>query len=500
MLRLRSLVYCAALVLSACGGGSGGSSSGPPPGASELSATITPASQPALPSNVPVQVQFSEPVNAGSTQVTGSFLALGPVRQWSADGDTLTLAPPAGGWPRGQGGTLSVQATARSGATMGAPATATFHVPLSLTTGHAALRAIGQADLVTATSGLAADKLSFPRGSVAVAPDGRVFIGEYVNPRILGFASLSAAAADLVLGQPDFVTGTTGVAQGSYARIVQVSIAGGRMAAADAANNRVLLWSTIPAASGALPDVVLGQPGFVTDGFGCTATGMFFPESVVLTPDGKLLVADSDNHRVLVWLTIPTANGTPPDLVLGQSTFTRCRTNDDNQDNANDGFPSARTLRRPSALWSDGQRVVVSDTDNNRVLVWHTFPTANFQPAALVLGQGAFDRARSNDDNQDGATDAASARTLWIPSNGVHSNGVQLAVADSGNNRVLVWNTFPTSNFQPADAVLGQSNFTSVAAATSATGMSAPAGLLFHHDKLLVTDRLNHRVLVFQSP
>ena len=35
-----------------------------------------------------------------------------------------------------------------------------------------------------------------------------------------------------------------------------------------------------------------------------------------------------------------------------------------------------------------------------------------------------------------------------------------LFVADTQNNRVMVWNTLPTKNNQPADFVLGQPNFT----------------------------------------
>ena len=35
-------------------------------------------------------------------------------------------------------------------------------------------------------------------------------------------------------------------------------------------------------------------------------------------------------------------------------------------------------------------------------------------------------------------------------------------MADTQNNRVLIWNTIPTKNNQPADLVLGAPNFTTV--------------------------------------
>lgn len=506
MQRWLYLVSCAVLALSACGGGSGPAAEdaggAPPPGTAVLTASITPGGQ-SLAAATPLEVKFSGDVDPASLQLGGSFMALGPATRWSS-ADTLNLDPPAGGWPRGQGGTLTVQATGTGGATMAGAATARYLVPLQLASGMPAVGAIGQANLTSGTPQAAgASTLSSPQGNVAVAPDGRLFVPDYVYHRVLGFPTVpttSGAAADVVLGQPDFTSTAAGTTQGTFTRPMQIAINAGRMAVVDFSNSRILLWNTVPAASGALPDVVLGQADFVSSTTACAATGMFFPESVAITPDGKLIVSDTENHRVLVWRTVPAANATPPDVIVGQSVATRCRRNDDNQDNVADAAPSARTLYRPRGLWSDGERLVVVDSDNNRVLVWNTFPAANFQPADLVLGQGSFARRTPNDDDQDGVTDAVSARTLSGPYNGVHSNGVQLAVADSGNNRVLVWNSFPTASFQPADAVLGQPDFVTAAPGTAANRMNFPTGVLFHQDKLLVSDRLNSRVLVLQSP
>lgn len=55
---------------------------------------------------------------------------------------------------------------------------------------------------------------------------------------------------------------------------------------------------------------------------------------------------------------------------------------------------------------------------------------------------------------------SASAATLLYPS-GLWSDGEQLIIADAWNHRVLVWNTFPTKNGQAADIVLGQQDFES---------------------------------------
>ncbi len=145
------------------------------------------------------------------------------------------------------------------------------------------------------------------------------------------------------------------------------------------------------------------------------------------------------------------------------------------------------------------------------MLIWNSFPTTNFQPADLVLGQSDFTHNQYNDDNQDGVADATpTARTLFDPYVGVWSNGRQLFVTDSSNNRVLVWNSFPTTNFQPADEVLGQSDFVhdqynddnqdgTPDATASARTLNYPVGVFVRRDKLLITDNGNHRVLVFKS-
>ena len=65
--------------------------------------------------------------------------------------------------------------------------------------------------------------------------------------------------------------------------------------------------------------MVVGQPDFDTSDFDCTADSLGSPETATVTPNGKLVVTDSENHRVLIWNALPTANGQPADLVLGQA-------------------------------------------------------------------------------------------------------------------------------------------------------------------------------------
>ena len=198
--------------------------------------------------------------------------------------------------------------------------------------------------------------------------------------------------------------------------------------------------------------------------------------------------------------------------MLGQQDATQCAHNDDDQDGTIDTTPTARTLYSPSSVWTDGTRLVVSDFGNHRVLVWNSFPTRHFQPADTVLGQSDFAHSTANDDDQNGAVDTTpSARTLYRPL-AVTGNGVQLAVADFENNRVLIWNRMPTAPFQPADVVLGQGDFNrsqyndtdqdGVRDATpSAYTTSSPNGLLFHGNRLVMVQSVSggNRAIVFEG-
>ena len=75
-----------------------------------------------------------------------------------------------------------------------------------------------------------------------------------------------------------------------------------------------------------------------------------------------------------------------------------------------------------------------------------------------------------------------------------------LWVADLGNNRILQYKP-PFITGEDASLVLGQANFTSGGSATSNSGLSGPAYIAFDaNDNLWVTDSFNNRVLEFEPP
>ncbi|MEP0985105.1 hypothetical protein [Ekhidna sp.] len=62
------------------------------------------------------------------------------------------------------------------------------------------------------------------------------------------------------------------------------------------------------------------------------------------------------------------------------------------------------------------------------------------------------------EDTKRNSGESVSASSLHYPS-GLWSDGKRLIVADAWNHRVLIWNQFPHQNGQPADVVLGQPDF-----------------------------------------
>jgi hypothetical protein len=89
-----------------------------------------------------------------------------------------------------------------------------------------------------------------------------------------------------------------------------MTIAGGKLFVADPTNDRVLIWNTMPSATGVAANVVLGQNDFASSASGAGLASMNAPSSVAVL-DGKLVVSDTGNSRLLVFDPIPETNGAP---------------------------------------------------------------------------------------------------------------------------------------------------------------------------------------------
>lgn len=378
-----------------------------------------------------------------------------------------------------------------------APATATAEVVypfVSFTDGQPASFVIGQPDMVSVTE-TADDKfLGEPYGRVLIV-NGVLYVPDDGAGRVMGYSEVptaSNASADFVLGKANFTDTTSTVSASTMLGPGTLDTDGNRLFVTDYWNSRVLIYDTVPSTDGAAASLAIGQPDLESGAPACSATGLHFPESVTYAA-GRLIVADSENNRVLIWNTVPEEDGVAADIVLGQASFTTCASNDDDQDGTSDAAPSDRVMYYPSDAWSDGEKLIVADPNNNRVLIWNEFPTTNFAAADAVLGQTDFNSSLAGV----GATGMDYPYYL-------HSNGNQLFLSDNNNNRVLVWDSLPSSSTEPADRVLGQVDFDSNlfnagGASVNATGLDGPAGVFVYGEQLFVVDNSNDRVLVFDA-
>lgn len=428
----------------------------------------------------------------------------------------------------------------------------TFSLPLS--SGAAATAVLGQ---LTFMGNLPNRGLGTPGNNTLALPHGlwqvndgmqRLFVSDVNNNRVLRFTN-GAKTADLVLGQKDFTSnlgnrGGAPAADTLYAP-TDVTSDGTRLAITDWGNQRVLIWQSLPQVNDAPADVVIGQPDFTSQLANAAPlrSGLLFRSPAAVSSDGtRLVVADSGNHRVLVWNQMPSSGAVPPDLVLGQSDFT--------SESANRGLttPSAATLSNPRSVALDGGRLAVADTDNHRVLLWNQIPGQSGVPADFVIGQTSFgiktpqppasglnmpmgvflyqgmlfvaDTGNNRilgyaDPFRAGATASVvigqpdfdmvvankggqSAGSLDMPRAILVQEG-QLLVADTGNNRVLVFKNLPTVNFQRADLVIGQLDFGSSYSRADRTRLEAPGGLLVHAGRLYVSSTNQNRVLYWNQ-
>ena len=218
-----------------------------------------------------------------------------------------------------------------------------------------------------------------------------LFVSDTDNHRLLHYPLPVAAdkpPADATCGQANFTSiqpnrGAGTPSRNSMSSPAHVATDGTRLYLADRGNHRVLVWESLAdAAAGLDPDLVLGQPDFNSNlpnrGGAPGAGTLSGPRGVAATPE-RLVVADSDNHRVLIWQPPPATDGQPATEVLGQPDFT---TVGPNATSATGGTcaatdtcpggtaprPDADTLFRPGAAWLEGDELWVSDTCNHRVL------------------------------------------------------------------------------------------------------------------------------------
>lgn len=339
-----------------------------------------------------------------------------------------------------------------------------------------------------------ASQMYAPRG---VWLDGtRLVVADSGNHRILIWHRMpehDGAPADVVLGQPDFESEGAAAGGRSKARGLHlptaVTMIDGKLVVADAWHHRVLVWHMLPTTSYVPADVVIGQPSLEdcepNRGESVSATTLYWPYGVGMG-GGWFWIADTGNRRVLGWPTLPL-EGEAPHVILGQPSAT------DNSENRG-GAPDARSFRWPHAVAGDADTLYIADAGNHRILGWTPSPRADVA-ASLVLGQQDFSSNEELPHRKQGA------HRLRFPY-AIASGSERLVVADTANNRVLVWPSLPRKGVQlSAAAVLGQVDFDAAGEnrwkAVASDTLCWPYGIAMHGDRLAIADSGNNRVVLW---
>ena len=190
-----------------------------------------------------------------------------------------------------------------------------------------------------------------------------------------------------------------------------------------------------------------------------------------------------------IYPQVPLSNFMPANGVLGTTDFV-----------TNTNYlepPTSSSLGEPFCVTTDlaTGKLFVADRDNRRVLRFSsTNKMINGSVAEAVFGQPDFVTRSAN-------TGGISAATMNNPNSVcVDANGV-LWVADRDNHRILRFNNASTKlSGANADGVLGQPDFVTNTAGTTAGKVNTPTSVFVDGSgRLWVADRLNNRVLRFDN-
>jgi uncharacterized protein (TIGR03437 family) len=287
-------------------------------------------------------------------------------------------------------------------------------------------------------------------------------------------------APNLIVGVELFLSGNGLSASGM---VLDNSVSPPHLYISDPGNNRILGFNNALTVGATTPpaaaDMVIGQPNFKTseinypsgNALSPSATGLYEPIGVAVDNKGNLYVADAGNGRVVRFPApfsqagCPSACAAQPtaNLVLGQNNFTTVIQN-----------ASANSMHTPwgLALFADdpgavplGGSIAVSDSYYNRVLVFKKPSGGDFssgQSAATVIGQSSFSAV----------TPGNSQGQFYAPRGICSDTSDRLYVADSGNGRVMEFTQAPegTTNGPTAtNSITGLNNPYAVAINSSTT-------------------------------
>lgn len=347
--------------------------------------------------------------------------------------------------------------------------------PTTFSTNMNARYVIGQANMTANSANrggaAAANTLKDPLG--VVVRDDKLYVADGGNNRVLVYNTLPTSdgvAADGVIGQPDFTTTASGTTASTLSGIQMIATDGTYLAVAEWGNHRVSFW---PLAAPTAASQFWGQINGTSNSTGLNDHAFNAPAGLAYA-GGKFYVGEAGNNRVLTFDGSAISTNQSAQYVTGQLNMTSNSTGAGNTE-----------LGQVYSVSSDGTNLVAMDNFNDRIMIFNTLPTSNGAAADVVWGGYGI-----------------TATGLNNPV-GVFVGDGKLFIADRGSDRVLVFNSIPTSASQVPDAVLGQATFLSQdhnqcnCATAAANTLWGVHHVYWDGCRLYVSDKQNHRVLVY---
>ncbi len=356
----------------------------------------------------------------------------------------------------------------------------------NLITGDGAANVLGQPDLVSRTCTTTPTGLCYPT-ALTFDPTGNLWISDQGNQRVVEYLASNLITGDgaaNVLGQPDMFSNACATTPTGLCNPIGLAFdPTGNLWVADLGNNRVLEYLSSNLITGDGAANVLGQPDMFSNACTTTPTGLCNPSGITFDPTGNLWISDTENNRIVEYLSSNLITGSPATVAIGQPNLYTGSSNQQDVPNSKDlSSPTSATFDSSGNLW-------VADTTNSRVLEFKP-PFSTNELASVVLGQpDMFSRACTT-----------SPTGLCHPFGLTFDPTGNLWISDLGNSRVLEYLSSNLITGDGAANVLGQPDFVSNGCTTTPTGLCGPSNVTFDPTgNLWISDLGNSRVLEYLS-
>ncbi len=316
----------------------------------------------------------------------------------------------------------------------------------------------------------------------------RLFVTDNFNNRVLVYnlnadGSMASYTPTHVLGQASFTTTTATVMTQSSLKVpngLAYDFARNYLFVNDAGNNRIMVFDVAEITNGEPAINVLCQADFVTKV--STSTQDHITNSSGFAYDfvhNRLFV--NDYSRILVFDVAEITNGEPAINVLGQTDFTS---------NATATTQAGFDYILDSVYDWVNERLFVAERNNQRVTVFDVAEITNGEPAINVLGQSGYLT------NSSATTNGGFKNISALAYDNISE---RLFVSEGGNNRVTVFDVAEIVNGELAVSVIGQDNYLTLSSGVSTKLLNSPWGIYYYENgnKLFVADSANNRVMVF---